>query len=93
MFLCINAMLWSELFEDPMSHDSSTVNKARLFLYFALVCGFAGIIGAAFILASFTSRAGSYEWAGISCLVSTLMICFAAFLMRFLTLPPPRHSY
>ena len=92
MFFCINAMLWSELFENETVHDNSTVKKARLFLFFALVVGFAGVIGAAFLTASFTRLTNAYQWAGVSVLVSTLLISFAAFLMRFLTLPPPRES-
>jgi hypothetical protein len=31
---------------------------------------------------------GSFQWAGISTLVSTLLITFAAFIQRFATLPP-----
>lgn len=87
MYLMLNGMLWSELSEDNLN-DASTVTKARLFLFAALLIGFAGIVGAAFLMANqFTTRVGAYNWAGVSCLASTLMIVAAAFFMRFTTLP------
>jgi hypothetical protein len=36
----------------------------------------------------FLRVAGQYNWAGVSCFVSTLMITIATFMLRFLSLPP-----
>jgi len=36
----------------------------------------------------FLRVAGQYNWAGVSCFASTLMITIATFMLRFLSLPP-----
>jgi hypothetical protein len=36
----------------------------------------------------FLNVSNSYQWAGVSTLVSTCLIVFAAFVQRFGTLPP-----
>jgi len=36
----------------------------------------------------FLRVAGQYNWAGVSCFVSTLLITIATFMLRFLSLPP-----
>ena len=43
---------------------------------------------AAVMVDKFLKVPGSFQWAGISTLVSTLLITFAAFIQRFATLPP-----
>ena len=81
-------MSWSELRDDSGS-SSNTATKARLFLLLMLLIIMACIIGAAFLMVnSFLSVAGTYTWAGISCLVGTMLITLGAFVQRFGTLPP-----
>lgn len=63
--------------------------RARLFLLFAMIIAIASIAGSGFVMSEkFLSQSNQYNWAGISCLVSTLVITASAFFMRFLTLPP-----
>ncbi len=81
-------MKWSELRDDSVQ-DSRTAVKARVFLLFALLLTMAGLAGAVFIMVDkFLSVDGSYQWAGISCFVGTLLIALASFIQRFGTLPP-----
>lgn len=87
-FLMLNGMKWSELSDESVA-DASTAVKARVFVIFALFVAFACTGGAAFILVDkFLRVDGSYQWAGIATLVSTLVITLAALVMRIGTLPP-----
>jgi len=87
-FLMLNGMKWSELSDEGVV-DGSTAVKARVFVIFALFVAFACTGGAAFIMIDrFLRVDGSYQWAGISTLVSTLVIVLAALVMRVGTLPP-----
>jgi hypothetical protein len=86
-------MKWSELRDDSVQ-DPRTAVKARVFLLFALLLVMAGLAGAAFIMVDkFLRQDGSYEWAGISCFVGTLLVTLAAFVQRFGTLPPSDGYY
>ncbi len=80
-------MKWSELKEDNVS-DPRTAVKARIFLLLCLLTIVGGVAGSIFIMIDkFLSVEGSYQWAGISCFVGTLLITLAAFLQRFGTIP------
>ncbi len=81
-------MKWSELRDDAVN-DPRTAVKARIFLLAALLITMGSLAGAVFIMVDkFLKQDGTYEWAGISCFVGTLMITLAAFVQRFGTLPP-----
>jgi hypothetical protein len=89
VFVMLNGMKWSELDENNVS-DPRTTAKARIFLVFTMFVAFACIGGSAFLMVDkFLRQEGSYQWAGISCLVGTFIILLSAFTMRFGTLPPP----
>ena len=86
-------MKWSELKEESVS-DPRTAVKARIFLVIALLVFMSGIAGATFVMVDQVLRVdGAYEWSGISCLVGTLLITFAAFMQRFGTLPSESSYY
>lgn len=86
-------MKWSELRDDNVS-DPKTAVKARIFLLFALLITMAALAGAVFIMVDrFLRVDGTYQWAGISCFVGTLMISLANFIQRFGTLPPSDGYY
>ena len=83
----INGMKWSELRDDL--GDNSTSAKARLFLMSAMAIAIASMAGSAFIMADkFLKSHDGCQWAGISDFIGTMLILFAAFFMRFGTLPP-----
>jgi len=85
-FLMINCMMWGELQDNP--REPTVAGKARVFLLLALFVLIASVAGAAFIMVDkFLSHADSFQWAGVSCFVGTLLIALAAFVMRFGTLP------
>lgn len=87
-YLCLVGMKWTELRED-IHGDSGTATKARVFLLAVMLIAILSIGGAAFIMAEkFLRVTGQYNWAGVSCLVSTVMIVFASFVHRFTNLPP-----
>lgn len=82
-------MKWSEL-NDEVTGDSATAVKARIFLIFTLLIAIASMAGAGFIMADkFLRVDGTYKWSGVSCFAGTMTILASAFLMRFMTLPPP----
>lgn len=88
VFLMLNGMKWSELDENNVT-DPRTSAKARIFLVVTMFLSFACIGGSAFLMVDkFLRVEGAYQWAGISCLVGTLVILLSAFTMRFGTLPP-----
>jgi uncharacterized membrane protein len=85
-FVMINAMMWSELRDNERA--PTVAAKARIFLLVALFVMMASIAGAAFIMVDkFLARNGTYQWAGISVLVGTLLVSLATFVMRFGTVP------
>jgi hypothetical protein len=85
-FLMVNCMMWGELQDNP--REPTVAGKARIFLLLALFVLMASVAGAAFVMVDkFLTHPESYQWAGISVLVGTLLIALATFVMRFGTLP------
>ncbi len=73
-YLFINAMSWREL-DDRKVAVPATATKARGFLLFSLVVAMCSVVGAAFIMVDkFLKVDSSYRWAGVSVLVSTLVL-------------------
>ena len=88
-FIMLNGMKWSELRDENAGGEASVAAKARIFLMAAMSIGIACIAGSAFIMADkFIKSKDGCQWAGVSDFVGTMVILFAAFLMRWGTLPP-----
>lgn len=86
-FLMINGMKWSELRDDD--DQPRVAAMARIFLIFALLIGIVSFAGSAIIMSDKFLRADTgYKWAGISCLIGTLLVLGSGFGMRLGTLPP-----
>ena len=85
-FLMLNCMMWSELQDNP--RQPTVAGKARVFLLLAIFVLLASLAGSVFVMVDkFLGKPETYQWAGISCFVGTLLIALAAFVMRFGTLP------
>ena len=85
-FFMVNGMTWGELQDNEA--QPATAAKARIFLLCALFVLIASMAGAAFIMVQkFLQVSGSYQWAGISGLVGTMLLAVATFVMRFGTIP------